>query len=286
MHLTPTLKGNTTSYEIERFMHHPGIYFEKLGRLHHIESFWKVVVKVDVMSLSKRLAQLEKYALKTDNMCKLIAIITKDTCGNLNTVIKKGCERINRIILQINTMYRAQPLQKRGLVDGIGVIAKSLFGTMDANDEKLINEQLTILHDSQELTKHAIKNQLKVIQATISHLNNTEKIIQHNEYVLANATQNLRNQLVENEHQSNAHENFIIINAVLEDLTRDAEDVLEYLMFTKKEIMHPRLTPVKAIIEAIKDANTHVRAGLYFPFRAEERDWPTIEKLAKIGAIK
>ncbi|XP_036144140.1 uncharacterized protein LOC118646024 [Monomorium pharaonis] len=270
-------------YEIEKFTHHPGIYFEKLGGLHQVESFWKVVIKIDVTTLSKRLAQVEKYVRKTDNLCKMIAVIGKETCENLHSVIEKGCERTNKLIERINSTYNTR-IHKRGLIDGIGSVAKSLFGTMDANDEKLINEQLTVLHDSQELNKHAIKNQIKIMQATIAHIDNSERTIRQNENTLADATDKLRTKLLEDERQSNLHENFIIINAVLSDLTRDAEDVLEYLTFLKEGILHPRLTPISIIIESLKDASSQLPEGLYFPFRIKENEWSTIEKFATVGA--
>lgn len=64
-------------------------------------------------------------------------------CQNLNAIITKGYQRTD-LIIRINSIYKTPKIQKRGLIDGIGSITKLLFGIMDANDEKLINEQLTM----------------------------------------------------------------------------------------------------------------------------------------------
>jgi hypothetical protein len=273
-----------STYEIENFIHHPGIYYEKIGRLHHVESNWKLVIKINITSLTNRLSQLQHYIQKTENQCKLLAFADRETCQNFNAIIAKGYQRTNRLITRISSTYKVPKLQKRGLIDGIGSVAKSLFGTMDANDEKLINEQLTILHNSQQLTQHAIKNQIKIINATIAHIDDTEKTIQNNEYILANATKKLRTQLLDNERRTSIDEHFIVINAILADLNRDAEDVLEYLVSIEKGILHPRLTPVDQIIEYLKDAISQLPEGLYFPFRVKYEEWSTIKKSATISA--
>jgi len=44
------------------------------------------------------------------------------------------------MMAQIWTIYRPSTNKRRGLIDGIGSLAKSLFETMDATDEKLIKE--------------------------------------------------------------------------------------------------------------------------------------------------
>jgi len=48
---------------------------------------------------------------------------------------------------QIQTIYKSLTNRRRGLIDGIGSLAKSLFETMDAKDEKLIKEQLELLQN-------------------------------------------------------------------------------------------------------------------------------------------
>jgi len=52
---------------------------------------------------------------------------------------------LKNIMTQIRTSYRLPINRRRGLIDGISSIAKSLFGTMDANDKKLINKQIRLL---------------------------------------------------------------------------------------------------------------------------------------------
>jgi len=56
---------------------------------------------------------------------------------------------------------------KQELIDAIG---KMLFGTMDTDDERVINEQLSLLGDNQQTLQHAVKNQLKVLKETIESI--------------------------------------------------------------------------------------------------------------------
>jgi len=64
------------------------------------------------------------------------------------------------------TIYKPPTNRCRGLIDEIGSLAKSLFGTMDAKDKKLIKKQLELLHNKQQTIQHAIQNQLMVLNTT------------------------------------------------------------------------------------------------------------------------
>ena len=93
-------------------------------------------------------------------------------------------------------MCKPSERRRRGLIDRIGTIAKSLIGTVDANDQKLINKQLNSLHDTQQTEQHVIKNQIKILQQTIARVDNTEQIIQNNKHLLANVTRDLREKII------------------------------------------------------------------------------------------
>jgi len=63
---------------------------------------------------------------------------------------------------------------RRGLINAIETISKTLFGTMDADDARVVNEQLDLLRNNQKTIQHAVKNQLKVLDATIDHTDRLE----------------------------------------------------------------------------------------------------------------
>jgi len=77
-------------------------------------------------------------------------------------IVRKESRQLNRIMTTINTAYVTLTNKRRGLVDGIGTIAKTLFGIMDANDDKLINEQLQLLENRQQTIQHTVKNQIQI----------------------------------------------------------------------------------------------------------------------------
>jgi len=86
----------------------------------------------------------------------------------------KRYEKIQLLMNRLRTVYGTEMNKRRGLINGLGSIAKTLFGTMDADDEQLINEQLALLHNTNEATQHALKNQIKIINSTIAHIGNLE----------------------------------------------------------------------------------------------------------------
>jgi len=62
---------------------------------------------------------------------------------------------------RLNMIYQTSNL-KHGLINAIGSIDKTLFGTMDAEDAKKIDEQIKLLQNKQQIIQHATKNQIKI----------------------------------------------------------------------------------------------------------------------------
>ncbi|KAL6431967.1 hypothetical protein ACFW04_007417 [Cataglyphis niger] len=180
-------------------------------------------------------------------------------------------------MIQIQTIYKLPTNRRRELIDGIGSIAKSLFGTMDANGEKRINEQLDLLKNRQQIIQHVAKNQIKILNNTIAHIEKVEDIINRNEKLLQQWI------TVYTEH-AEINEHFIIITAVITELIRDAENIIEYLTYTRKETMHPKLMSIEAIITNLKEATQQLQQGLYFPFKIYAKDWLAIEEHTIISA--
>jgi len=139
----PTEQDETRlPFEIEEFKHNPGIYYEKIGNLHQIKKTWKLVIKLDITELNDKTWQLNKYVQQTNEIYKNIKSgdHIKRTCENLKNIINNDSNTLAKIIKLINNLYKTSSDRRRGLIDGVGSITKTLFGLMDANDRKLMNK--------------------------------------------------------------------------------------------------------------------------------------------------
>jgi len=93
-------------------------------------------------------------------------------CQNIFKILEKDNIKLTRLILCLQTIYKATNV-KRGLIDAIGTISKTLFGTIDTGDTRKI--QLELLQTQQNAVQHVARNQIKVINATIGHLETLKK---------------------------------------------------------------------------------------------------------------
>lgn len=267
-------------YEIEEFNHNPGLHFEKIGRLHHTKEAWKLVIKLDLEALTQRYEQLEEYIQQHQLKCETLKFhvqYQQDACTNFENITRREAKYLKSLMAQIRTVHKPPTNQRRGIINGIGSIAKTLFGTMDADDEKQINEQLELLNNNQQTVEHAIKNQIKVINTTIAHIETLEHIVQRNEKLLQVQVQAFF-------EREDITEHFLIVTAVITELIRDAENILDYLGNIQQGTIHLKLMPVETIIAHLKEATQQIPRGSYFPFPVHAEDWLQIEKYSSISA--
>jgi len=73
-----------------------------------------------------------RYLQKAKVMCT-----KSQACGNIEIVMQREPPYLRDMMSQIQTIYKSPTNRRRGLINGIGSVAKSLFGTMNVKNEKL-----------------------------------------------------------------------------------------------------------------------------------------------------
>jgi len=251
--------------------------------MNQVESAWKLVIKLDIGALEIRFQQLQDYMNQMTEECDALIGNTHQTCMNILRIIRKGSTKLTTLLTHLRTLYKT-PTSKRGLIDAIGTISKTLFGTMDADDERVINEQLDLLRNKQHTLQHAMKNQLKVLKGTIGHMDSLEKTLTYNDNLLVNVTERMKSQLAKFSRQEDIDERLLVLTTILTDLVDDTENTMDFLTLTGDGIIMTRLLPIETIVVELREAAAQLTQGLHFPFKVQLENWHTIQKYIKINA--
>jgi len=78
-----------------------------------------------------------RYLQKAKVMC---TESQTQACGNLEIVTQRETQYLRDDVANTDNLQITDQQTYRGLIDGIGSLTKSLLGTMDAKDEKLIKK--------------------------------------------------------------------------------------------------------------------------------------------------
>jgi len=221
--------------------------------MNQVESAWKLVIKMDIGVLEIRYQQLRNYTAQMEDHCNTLIGNVQQTCSNVLQMINKDNAKLALLLTHLRALCKT-PNNKRGLIDAIGTVSKMLFGTMDADDEKIINEQLNLLANNQQTLQHAMKNQLKILTGTIGHMDSLEKTLNFNENLLFNVTERMKAQLAKFSRQEDVEERLLVLTTITTDLIDDTENILDFLVYTKEGVIMTRLIPVEQIIAELREA--------------------------------
>ncbi|KAL6438805.1 hypothetical protein ACFW04_003710 [Cataglyphis niger] len=222
-----------------------------------------MVIKLDIAVMDHRHEQLENYALQ---------IKMKETCHNLLQIAKKDREQAAKLLKRLKIANQTPKKTKQELIDGLGTLAKTLFGTIDADDKKSAgrNNLYVSKRNTQKIhevyrtkqLQHAMKNQIKILNAIIAHVDNVKKV-----------------RLRDNEKISTSTSLYAIIKDFINDLT----DFIAHITSAKSQTIDIKLISIDNII-LDKETASQIPQGTYFPFQIFTENWRTIEKFLTISA--
>ncbi|XP_076674658.1 uncharacterized protein LOC143372393 [Andrena cerasifolii] len=273
LQLTTLLIGGTTpdtDFAIKEFQDHPGIYFENLGDLQIYRDSWKLILHLDISYIYRRESNLQAALYDILAQCKTPSTNNlQKFCKTFGTKIQSKVDRVTKFLTYVQQTISSAPKQRRGLIDGLGYIGKSLFGLMDSEDRKIINDQIDFLKRQDSRLKNTIKGQMQIVRANAELLNETIHNVQENEKTLLNTTWQIQYLLQQTtditRFRETIDENLILINSVAETLLRDTQDLLEFIMDIKKGVLNPQLMPPAQIRTYLTSALAHIPQGLDFP---------------------
>jgi hypothetical protein len=121
---SPSLQ-QTQQYNVSSINNNQSIYFDKLSGLHYIRDEWNIVVFYNMSTYWLTLQNINNYVIHKKNSCPA----DNTQCQSVILQLDHELDEINNYN-QLFTNYHTKR-QKRGLVNGVGYIANSLFGVLD-----------------------------------------------------------------------------------------------------------------------------------------------------------
>lgn len=201
---------------------------------------------------------------------------------NYNKIVKYSQTLVLNKINNIKIHNRTR-IAKRGLLNGVGSIIKSLTGNLDASDGEKIYGILNHVQNNENNLQNQLKFQYSLNHQLISNFNKTIQDIQHNEVMLKSKIIQL-SRFIENgaTHQDVlfAKDLFnqlsILYNAILNTL----QDVENSITFCKLNTLHPSIIKSHDLFLEIQRISSHY--GITLPFEVNYENILDFESILKI----
>lgn len=277
------------AYDIKKFKHHPGIYFEEIGTLQQYKDSWKMVIHLDLTPLISRYTKIQHVLTNTTEHCQIIKMLTLNNfCKQFYTVLHKELQQTFSNLEFVNQILGTTTRTRRGLINGIGHIEKILFGTMDTTDRQNINKQIQILKQEGNMLRTSIVDQFQIINANVKLFNESISNINYNEQTLLKATKTLKRLLETQKHDERAQsiidETAIIIENIVRNLAEDVKNLLQFTQGIKRGILDPTVVSPAKIIDCLNMAIPRIPQGLRLPLSPSIENIPTLYEIIDLTA--
>jgi len=172
--ITPTVQQE--NLKVAQLTKNQTIYFDKIANLQEIRGEWKLVFYYNMTNYWRNVEALQEFILhlrefQKDDWLMQFQILTNQLEQNTHEL-----NYYNNLLTSNNII---QHRFKRGLIDGVGYVANSLFGILDQRFADKYEQDINLItHNEIHLWK-LIKNQTSILETE-------QNIIQRNEATMVN----------------------------------------------------------------------------------------------------
>lgn len=178
------LENTTTLTETKKDLT-KGLVFMKQRDVLLTKDTWTIVVTIatdDYDQVLERVEELFKYLDEQRNITEIQDLIPFFELSRLEATLQSTRQQVSNLKLLLPNSERS----KRGLIDGVGTALKFLFGTLNDEDYKELNNKIEKIEDNGESLVHVESDRLTYMRKLTNEVDGNSKAIQ----LLVNSTKN------------------------------------------------------------------------------------------------
>nr|XP_015840241.1 PREDICTED: uncharacterized protein LOC107399075 [Tribolium castaneum] len=242
----------------------PGILPINLGKARLQSSSHHMIHYFDISGLLTEYNKLQTYL----EIVKNSTANETETQKEIQNYLKIIHYNINLVDEKLYPFFQNKRA-KRGLVNILGSIIKTITGNMDSEDNERITSVINTIKQNQNNIAHQLTNQYSINQEIINKFEKTIKDIEHNEralYSLTSKFQNVtRNQINTLFIKDTLNQLSHLFNVIL----NIAQDIENSLAFCKLQTVHPSIITNEELFKELLKIESIYKNHLPFPVKSE-----------------
>ncbi|KAJ8974195.1 hypothetical protein NQ317_011340 [Molorchus minor] len=174
---------------------------------------------------------------------------------NFNSAIRFQINLVKQKLISVNPISRP----KRGLINGLGAIIKSISGNLDQDDADKFNKAIHTLEKNQNQIVDKVNQQISLSTRIIDNFNETITLVLHNQEVIANGIESIRKDLNKFIFDFN---DYLQVKDILDQvsislniLTELLSDIENAISFAKLNTLHHsiiKISELEFVIDTLK----------------------------------
>ncbi|CAI6377712.1 unnamed protein product [Macrosiphum euphorbiae] len=285
-------------YQTSKLSQENGMYFENQGPLRLTNSDWKLIIYVKLDNFNQRTKETMYFYDKTIKLCDDLTIVYegmfKTLCENFKIAsISLEQEVTRKRVYMLQSIDETDTITRvrRGLVNLVGRIQKTLFGTLDDTDAETYDKQIEELQTSRNNLLKIVEKQTSILKATENTFKEaTQMEGQINKLsTLYNRMATTVNQTVINldivEAKSNINEQINILNLIFQQLSFETDTICEVIIAAQGGIIHSSIISAMELRKQLKDISMNVPKGQSLPFDLNQISLYELSKMSKLNII-
>ncbi|KAF9423426.1 hypothetical protein HW555_001235 [Spodoptera exigua] len=265
---------------------HP-IYFDTAGQIQLIHDEWTLLVYYNLTAYWRATDQIKNYVNQIDKLCKRIS----HEYTPCETIVDHLRHELNHLT-DYNSMLLTQHTRpKRGYFDGVGKLARTLFGVLDVDFAEKYEKDIEKLQSNDDYLLQLMKNQTLIVEAE-NNIIKRNTVFMNKQFETLHAYMNKTCSditRIENRAQmlftiNDVNSAAVTSTLILSDLNRISEMLINALANIYRGHLDTHLFPANQLIEQLNIISGRLPQGLSLPVKDIQSELTTIYDLIHVRA--
>lgn len=288
--LIPSTHQEETNYRINPFEQGRQIYYDDMGQLHTVHDSWTILTYFNMSTYWRGINHLESYISHINNICNQFSYQT--LCRSIVIELEQEKQELdhNNYLLHAQQNFNKTRV-KRGYFNGVGNLARTLFGVLDENFAEQYSQDINKVKNNEEYLLQLIKNQTSILEVqnnillrNEASMNTQFSLIKEHLTDVEKHIESLDQKTQENSYMSYYNTITLSVVTFINKLRRIQEGLIHTVQDIYRGQIDSRVISQEQILKELRTISSQLPKHLSLPINNPYEELSNIYKLIKVKA--